>query len=199
MLLTALVCNVAGRWRHVVTLILMLSVGALAASMPGCLIPAPIEQEEPPEDLPPFVDLKNDVDPPHLDQPVIIDLSLNPLIAFAVLNLQDPNEEQPLHARFVVDYGESGAISETRATPIEPAERASGHSFNFDPCNSPLLPANPDGTTAVAYIGVSDSPFVATDFGASLELELTTEKSRDGGPSPFIVSWTIEFVADCPD
>lgn len=169
----------------------------VAVLLPGCIIPAPIEEEVPPEDLPPFVDQFTQVEPGLGVE--VIDLTHGNPVSFGFFNVEDPNEDQVLYWRAVVDYG-STALADN-VEQIQPHERQGSHTIQYEPCNPFHIGARlgSAGDDYLLIIGITDSPFLnpGNNFAGVRRLERAFEVEKGRRPPVFIV-WGLELEGQCP-
>ena len=183
----------------------------------SCVIPAPIDEEEPAPDEPPRFDGVNDVEPPPGRVFLQLDVDFNPTV-FVLRGVEDPNPEQTLYWRRVAVY--RNAVVATEAIEVPPSETASIERptivYQYSPCAifEPDLPhvINLEEPRAhLLYLAVSDAEFATPGSNTfpvndGLRLALETKPSglgfnEDGEErlrAPALASWTVIFDGDCP-
>ena len=170
-----------------------------AILLSGCLYVAPIEEELPEEDTPPYI-TEQEPDP-------FIRVMLDRGADVSVLKYGDRNAGQTLHHRVVLDLRPAMPTSENAVISSTPREQPAGNRtepvrYHIDPCG--YQAEYPDiiamGKTIEAYILISDAPFyyrgedVKGHRSNSLVEPYKTQDDREIASA----HWTLVLDGTCP-
>ena len=160
----------------------------------GCFYLAPLDEDVIEEDLPPSINMFQDVQPAPGN--ISVNLSDGGIRSFVVTRVSDPNESQVLFWRAIINYGEMViATSPARVLPDQRVE--GGIRFQYSPCTDPDRNWALEGGSYSLYIVVSDAPFKETgQFFRNDMLRLPFE--IEGGRSAAPVHWLVKLQGACP-
>ena len=162
----------------------------------GCIVPSPIDEEDPPPDVAPWVGPMSAE--PTLGEEVVIDLR-NGIYQFAVRNFRDFNEDQVLYWRAVINY--SGIAISEDAIEIFPEERDAPISYTYLPCTGfkSGYASLEENATHTIFIAISDAPFAnpGTQFSSNSD-RVTTLLQTDPPDRAVSISWTVQLINSCP-
>lgn len=169
--------------------------GLASLLLSGCIVPFPIEAEEPTPPYPPFLRV-GFVQPP-VTRVVVYDPELDPDgagLEFSTGPLGDPNDDR-LFWRWFYNYG-PGSTAIEDASPIQglaAEQHESGIRLRVRPCTE-LRPRFPDTTIHRIELLVADQPFLLDGEG-----EGTRNQVLPADAGQLRVVWYLTFdAARCP-
>ena len=174
---------------------LLFILSILGLSLTGCFYLAPLDQDIEEQPYPPTINMLTGTDPPV----GMLSLNLNEggKHQFLVSDFDDPNLDDTLYWRWIVDYGTMVAASFPMS--VLPSQREDARlSFDFTACDSIYIANVTEGKTVVVYIVLSDSQF--TNHGQSFrgdQIQIPFETQSETS-SPIWASWTVQFKGSCP-
>lgn len=168
-------------------------------SGPACFYVAPLEEEAPELDQAPTINLLGGVSPEV--GYVALNLSSGGRQQFIISQYDDANLTQALYHRNVIDYRPAG-ISSNPLTATLPDKIEAGSRnpirYEFVACSSPFRNAIKEGNSVVLYIILSDEIF--SDYNQSYsDKDHLRPFATTSGREPVWVSWTVQFIGECPN
>ena len=159
----------------------------------GCLVPMPIEERLPEENLPPFY--LSDFTSPPAGQVVEFDPEIDSVIEFNTGPIDDPNTDDRLFWRWFVDYRRVAfniPIEFSEANGATPSQLSSGLNKVINPCTAPTFNLLSDEDVHRVELIVADRPFIASSGDDPRPNQMLSDEALF-----FRIVWFVRFDQLC--